>query len=245
MAEHCASGGLLLSVIIPAFNEEAYLPATLGALQEAAKGLLVELIVVDNGSTDRTRAIAIEYGARVVPELVHNIGRVRNAGAWTASGATLVFVDADTLVPKTLLQAILTEMQRGECAGGAVAVDYSVLKRRWMRLYLRGWKFWGRVFNMKQGAAQFCRREAFTALGGYDESIYVGEDVHFYWQLSRWARQNRQRMAFLDRPKVVTSARRFDQMGVVKSLVLTHPLVIWLFWKKPDIWRDWYVRLIR
>ena len=56
---------------------------------------------------------------------------------------------------------------------------------------------------MKQGAAQFRRRNAFDEIGGYDETIFTGEDVEFYWRLSRHARRRGQFLAFLETPRVV------------------------------------------
>jgi glycosyltransferase involved in cell wall biosynthesis len=81
------------------------LPVTLEHLSRASDRLgvcrdeEVEVIVVDNASTDRTAEIALASGARVVPVPEHNIGRVRNAGASAAAGDLLVFLDADTVVP--------------------------------------------------------------------------------------------------------------------------------------------------
>jgi hypothetical protein len=46
-----------------------------------------------------------------------------------------------------------------------------------MKFYLRGWQFWGKLFNMKQGAAQFCRKPVFEQLKGYEETVFMGEDV--------------------------------------------------------------------
>jgi glycosyltransferase involved in cell wall biosynthesis len=236
---------LTLTVIVPAFNEEAYLPATLAAVRDAADGLPCDVIVVDNESTDRTREIALAHGARVVTESVHNIGKVRNAGARAALGDVLVFVDADTSLPPALLRAIGASMERTGCIGGAVAVDYGPIRRRWLRWYLKGWAFWGTFFNMKQGAAQFCRRSAFDEIGGYDETIYMGEDVEFYWRLARHARGRGQFLDFLDTPRVVTSSRRFNRMSALKILVLTHPVAIRLSWKRRWLWKDWYERPIR
>jgi glycosyltransferase involved in cell wall biosynthesis len=234
-----------LSVIVPAFNEETYLPATLAAVRDASDGLHCEVIVVDNASTDRTREIALALGASVVSERVHNIGKVRNTGARAARSDVLVFIDADTLIPTGLLSAISAALQNAECLGGAVAVEYGPIRRHSMRGYLKGWAFWGRVFNMKQGAAQFCRRAAFDAISGYDETIYMGEDVEFYWRLSRRARRCGKSLAFLESPKVVTSSRRFDRMSVLRTLVLTHPVAIRLAWKRRSFWKDWYDRPVR
>lgn len=236
-----------LSVIIPAFNEAKYLGGTLAAIAAATEkaGTEIELIVVDNASTDATARIAQAAGARVISETKHNIGRVRNAGALSATGDVFIFVDADTRVPDGLFTRIKQAMSDPRCAGGGVAVEYDPFERWWMRFYAAGWKFWGRVFNMKQGAAQFCRRTAFDELGGFDEAIFLGEDVEFYWRLSRLAKSRGDRLEFIEDMSVVTSSRRFDKMSLWRTLVLTHPLFILLFYKRASVWKDWYGDAIR
>jgi cellulose synthase/poly-beta-1,6-N-acetylglucosamine synthase-like glycosyltransferase len=156
----------------------------------------------------------------------HNISAVRNAGASATAGDLLVFIDADTLVPDTLFETIAAAMEDDRCVGGAVAVRYGPIARRWMALYLTGWRFWSRIFSMKQGAAQFCRRDAFEALGGYDQTIFMSEDIDFYWRLARFARQRGGHLRFIERPSVVTSTRRFDRISPWRTLLLTHPVII-------------------
>ena len=236
-----------LSIIIPAYNEEKLLPETLRLIRAAMKPLenACELIVVDNESTDRTGEIAMQSGAHIVPEKVHNIGRVRNTGAAAANGEILVFIDADTQVPETLFQKIDDITRDPKCFGGAVAVNYGKFERRSMRLYSRGWEFWGRLFNMKQGAAQFCRKSIFQELGGYDESVYLGEDIEFYWRLTKHAKQNGGTLAFIEEPRVTTSTRRFDKMSILKTLVLTHPIYILFNKKRAKAWKDWYENAVR
>jgi glycosyltransferase involved in cell wall biosynthesis len=236
---------MLISVIVPAFNEEQYLPATLAAIRAASVGVPCELIVVDNGSSDSTPEIADRHGAIVVAERIHNIGRVRNAGARVATGDVLVFIDADTVVPPTLLAHIGEVMRLEELLGGAVAVAYTEFRRPLMKWYVKGWGFWSRFFNMKQGATQFCRKDAFRQIGGYDETIYVGEDVEFYWRLSRHARRVRGALRFVTDPKVVSSSRRFDKMSVWRVLLFTQPIVFWCNWRRATLWRDWYDRPVR
>src|SRR5437879_4759839 len=92
---------MLLSVVVPVFNEESYLPETLSHLHRAISMCrsTVGLIVIDNASVDRTSQVAQSFGATVAHETTHNISRVRNTGADVASGDVLVFVDADTIVP--------------------------------------------------------------------------------------------------------------------------------------------------
>lgn len=98
-----------ISVIVPAFDEERCIGDTLDHLRTAAEFLwahtetAVQILLVDNASTDRTAAIARGLGVTVVREAEHNIAKVRNAGAYAADHDVLVFVDADTLVPSQLL----------------------------------------------------------------------------------------------------------------------------------------------
>ncbi|HKO98472.1 MAG TPA: glycosyltransferase [Pyrinomonadaceae bacterium] len=236
-----------LSIIIPAYNEEKCLPPMLEAVSSALSILPYpcELIVIDNESTDNTREIAESFGARVVTEKEHNISRVRNAGAEIATGETLIFLDADTLVPQTLFQKIAEVMEDQKCMGGAVFVEYAKVRRRLTELYLRLCKFGAKVFNMKQGAAQFCRSSAFKEIRGYDESIYVGEDVELYWRLSKYAKQNSGYVHFIKDLRVTTSSRRFDRWSLWKTVVFTHPIFIVLLWRRKSHWKDWYENAIR
>lgn len=235
-----------ISIVIPAYNEEKYLGETLGsivaALAEIKGG---EIVVVDNESTDSTRAIAERSGATIVTEAVHNISSVRNAGAVTATGEVLVFVDADTQVQPGLFEQITACMLDNDCVGGAVAVKYGPAKRQWVKYYLMGWQFWGRFLKMRQGAAQFCRKTAFDQIGGYDESIYVGEDIEFHWRLDKLFRETKGRTHFIEDPPVLTSSRRFDKMGLVRTLVVTHPITIFLGWRIKRLWKDWYENAVR
>ena len=183
-----------LTVIVPAFNEEAYLAPTLGSIRAAAEearaaaGVDVDVVVVDNVSADGTGALARDLGATVVHEPVQGIARARNAGARRAAGDVLVFVDADVIVPRTLLVAMCAAMRDPSCVGGGVDVDYQP-RRSLVRLYLRLWRLLARVTGMVQGAAQFCRKEVFEEIGGYDEGVWMGEDVDFHWSLRKLARR--------------------------------------------------------
>jgi glycosyltransferase involved in cell wall biosynthesis len=236
---------MVFSVVIPAYNEETLLPATLQALEAAAGDLEFETIVVDNESTDKTVEIARNFGVKLFSESERSIAKVRNTGAAEASGDFLIFLDADTRVSPQLLQKIAASMRDEKCFGGAVAVEYDESKRKWMKYYLHGWKFWEKFFNMKQGAAQFCRRTVFEKLGGYDASIYVGEDIDFYWRLTKFARQNEGHLAFIEQPKVKTSARRLDKTSLWKTFVHWNPIFIRLAWRKKSVWKDWYEKTFR
>ena len=238
---------LKVSVVIPAYNEALALPETLAAITKALSVVSCpsEIIVVDNDSLDGTKQVALAAGANVVWEHEHNIAKVRNTGARNSTGNVLVFIDADTLVPETLFQKINDVMADEKCFGGAVAVEYEDFQRTWMKFYLAGWKFWGKFFKMAQGAAQFCRKSVFEKLEGYDPTIFMGEDIEFYWRLAKYAKTHESYVHFIEHPKVKTSTRRFDKMSLWKTFLLTHPIFIRLTWRKRSYWKDWYENAVR
>jgi len=205
------------SVIIPAFNEERYLPrlvSSLGTAREAYRGggNAFEVIVVDNASTDRTAAIASSLGCRVVHVEKRAIASARNGGGRAASGEVLAFVDADTvrLHPRTF-DAIDEALATGRYVGGATGVTLE----RWsvglaVTFALMVPLVW--VTGMDTGLV-FCRREDFLAVGGYDERRYFAEDVAFLVALRKLGRPRRQRLARLTSVKAVASTRKFDEHG--------------------------------
>ncbi len=131
-----------LTIIVPAFNEEAYLAATLNSIQTAAARLRArsevdtDVIVVDNNSNDGTAAVARGKGATEVHESAQGVARARNTGARHAEGDVLVFVDADVIVPPKLLDAIHAAMDDPNCVGGAVdlAADSKTIRRQLLRI---------------------------------------------------------------------------------------------------------------
>ncbi len=239
-----------LTVIVPAFNEEAYLAATLDSIRAAAELLTaksiacVVTIVVDNNSVDGTAGIARAREATVVFEPMQGISRARNTGARHAAGDVLVFIDADVIVPHDLLKTIHEEMGDPKCIGGGVDVDYRP-RRLAVRLYLGAWRLFGRVTGMVQGAAQFCSRSTFEQTGGYDESVWMGEDVDFYWKLNRLAKSTGRSVRFIREPRVQPSSRRFDRWPVWKIIVWTNPLFITLFRRWKRVWTGWYADPVR
>jgi glycosyltransferase involved in cell wall biosynthesis len=236
---------MLISVVIPAFNEEGYLGETLASLGRAKEllrkeaGVAAEIIVVDNDSSDATADVARGLGATVLEETRRNVATVRNAGAGAAHGDVLVFVDADTAVPDRLLRRVAEVMAAPDCLGGAVDTDYRPAKLA-SKIYLRAWRLAGKLAGMAQGATQFCRKDVFFALGGYDETLFMGEDVDFYWRLKRRAVRRGGRVSFIEDLRVTPSARRFDRWGLWRTLIWTNPLFILLFRRRKAVWRGWY-----
>jgi glycosyltransferase involved in cell wall biosynthesis len=233
-----------LSVILPAFNEARALPATLAALDEARRHIQLrfgtDVLVVDNASTDATAEVARSAGARVVSEPFRNVARARNAGASAARGEVLVFVDADAWVPRESLEQIAGAMNDPRCIGGALGVLHRP-RSRVLRAYLAGWRLLGRALRMSQGATQFCRRDAFDALAGYNERLWMGEDVELQWRLRRLARGTARSHRVIHQCRVVPSPRRFDQWPLWRTLVWTNPLVTMALARSARVWRKgWY-----
>jgi glycosyltransferase involved in cell wall biosynthesis len=193
----------VISIIIPAYNEEALLAATLRTLRASADALNVpyEIIVVDDGSTDRTTAIAREHGARVVSVHVRQIGAARNAGAKVASGDLLIFVDADTLVPPEALQGAVAAVRGGAVGGGAgVRLDSS--DPWWAPATMVVASRVLRIARWAAGCFLFVRSDVFRAVGGFDERYFASEEIH----LSRAVKKHG-RFAIL-RESVITSGRK-------------------------------------
>ncbi|MEY2880001.1 MAG: Poly-beta,6-N-acetyl-D-glucosamine synthase [Verrucomicrobiota bacterium] len=205
----------MISVIIPAHNEEAGLGETLRAVRAALHEVPRphEVIVVDDASTDRTAAIAREHGATVVAVAHRQIAATRNSGARAARGDVFVFVDADTRVDAGVLRAALAALARGAAGGGAWGrLEGDV--PAYARLLWIGLVAAGHVVGFTGGAFLFCTRAAFERGGGFNEQFFGGEEWEFALALKRtgpfvvlWARPP-------------TSGRRFRKLSGLAALAM-------------------------
>jgi glycosyltransferase involved in cell wall biosynthesis len=193
----------VISFIVPAYNEERGLGATLRSIHEAAAALgePYELIVVDDASTDRTAAVAESQRARVVPVSHRKISATRNSGAKASTGEILIFVDADTTVDATVVGAALRALREGAVGGGAsVRFDGPLPFYARMLAAMILWTL--RRARLAAGCFFFCTRDTFDAVGGFDERFYAAEEIY----LSR-ALKRRGRFVMLAE-HVTTSARK-------------------------------------
>jgi glycosyltransferase involved in cell wall biosynthesis len=204
------------SVIIPAYNEEHYLPRLLDSIEVARANFpdgqdQIEVIVGDNDSTDGTAAVAAAHGAQVVHVAKRRIGAARNAAARMARGDLLCFIDADSAVHPETFKAIERAMKSGRYVWG---VTGAVLERKSFPLYVTYYFFLPMVLltGLDTGLS-FCRREDFEAVGGYDEDRFYAEDVMFPLALRRLGRSRGQRTTRLPQIKALACTRKFDQFG--------------------------------
>jgi glycosyltransferase involved in cell wall biosynthesis len=214
----------IFSVIIPAYNEEKYLPRTLGAIDKAARqlGEPVEVIVANNMSTDGTRHVAREFGARVVDVEIRCISAVRNQAAASAEGRYLVFVDADDCMSPNMLVAIKEVMTSGRYIGGGVAkVRYD---RRSLGLCLtQSLINWSVALSRVSMFLFYTTPEAFAEVGGFDETLKATEDIDFAQRLRALGKQRGLGYKNLRSAHLVKSSRKFDAYG--DWSIFRHPLI--------------------
>lgn len=204
------------SIIIPAYNEERYLPRLLASIEVAGSNYSggsneIEVIVADNDSSDRTAEIAAASGARVVTVKKRRIGAARNGGAHVARGEILCFIDADSAVHPQTFDAIEKAISSGRYVAGTTSV---VLERKSLGLMITYFLIMplAIVTRIDTGVV-FCRRADFEAIGGYDDDRLYAEDVMFLLALRRLGRGRGQRLTRLQGVKALGATRKFDQFG--------------------------------
>lgn len=210
----------MISFVVPAYNEEKCLSATLESIHAAARalGLDYEIVVANDGSTDATAALAEAAGARVVTVSNRQISKTRNAGAREARGDRLVFVDADTRVDERVVRAAMAAVDAGAVGGGAGAVfdEGAPAYARWMMRAVLGFMRW---FRLAAGCFLFCRRDALEAAGGWDERHFAAEEIMLSLALHRQGR-----FVMLEEA-VVTSPRKFTSRSAWETLWISIKLL--------------------
>ena len=208
-----------ISIIVPAFNEEKLLAASLQAVKAAAEhaftgaGLAWELVVCDNNSTDRTAEIARAEGAQVVFEPVNQIGRARNTGAAASSGQWLLFIDADSQPSPGLLADVAALIRRPDVllAGATMALDDGPFA---FRFACKVWNTVSRLRRLVAGSFILVRAAAFREVGGFDLQFFAGEELDLALRLQKTVgRRDRQRTVILHRHPIITSARKLKLYG--------------------------------
>ena len=200
-----------ISVVIPALNEAARVERALAPLQPA-RAVGHELILADGGSRDLTREIAAPLVDRVV---VGPRGRAvqMNAGARAARGDLLLFLHADSVLPWDLLRTLAEELEAAGRSWGRFDLRLSGeravyrLIERLINLRTR----WNGIATGDQ--AIFVRRELFEQVGRFPR-IPLMEDVALCRALKRHGRP------FCPRGPVLTSSRRWEERGVVRTTLL-------------------------
>ena len=211
-----------ISLIIPAYNEEAYLPACLDAVTANVAGRAVEIIVVDNNSTDGTRRIIEERaGVTYVFEPAKGITRARQRGLVASSGDILAYVDADTLPPAGWIDQIWDQFARRPdlaCLSGPYSFyDLSGLRNRistaW---FVAARPIYNMTGYMMVGGNFAIKSSVLEKMGGFDSSIeFYGEDVDIGKRAKKFGK-----VLFLPDFVMPTSGRRMKKQGFAKMAAI-------------------------
>lgn len=203
---------MLVSIIIPAYNEERLLGATLASVHAAAAAFSArewkyEVIVCDNNSTDKTAEVARGAEARVVFEPVNQIGRARNRGASVAAGEWLIFIDADSQPSRELFGGVAAMMESGRCVAGGCTIRLDSANRS--GAFIAGlWNWTSRGFRLLAGSFIFCDTTAFREVEGFSTELFAAEELDLTKKLKRVARARRKKLVILHHHPLVTSARK-------------------------------------
>jgi peptidoglycan/xylan/chitin deacetylase (PgdA/CDA1 family) len=213
-----------VSIIVPAFNEEDLIAGCISSLKEQDYKGRVEIIVVDNASTDATAGLAQSMGAHVIHEMRRGYVHALRAGFSQATGDIIACTDADTRVPGFWLSRIVRNLCRENivgCSGTFRFYDGPL----WLRVIGR---LFGRLNYHLAGANMAVWRRAYLACGGFDTHINMGADVELGQRMKRLGK------VAIDRKLVaLTSGRRF-QFAFFQTLGLYFLNDFWLLaFKRP------------
>ena len=236
-SEHTQSAPVI-SVVIPAYNEEDFIGTTIENVEEAIREYHqkhpypVEVIVVNNNSTDRTEEIARQHGAKVVFEGKNQIAASRNAGGRAASGQIVAFLDADDHISPNLLTIVHEMMTSGNYIGGGVAKIFrdnahplAVLLESYNNMARR-------ILGMSTGLI-YTTKETFSRLGGFDERYYAAEEGAFVLSMKRLGKREGKKFGNIREGYVIKSGRKFKELSS-PALVLTWLKFVVLPWKLKD-----------
>lgn len=197
-----------LSIIIPTYNEEKYLPKLLESIKrQIFKDY--EIIVVDAQSKDTTRDIATASGARIVDGGLPGVAR--NRGATAAFGSLFLFLDADVILPHIdFLKEIVAEFEKKHLSA-ATCLPIPLSNKKIDAVFHGVYNVWVSLLKKHSPhAGGFCilsSRQAHEQIGGFDETIRLAEDHDYVKRVSK--------IGVFDilTEKILVSVRRFDRDG--------------------------------
>lgn len=210
---------VFVSVVIPTWNEEQWLPMLLDSLIVCPE--VKEIIIADNYSTDRTVSIAQKYGCKIVAGGTPSQGR--NAGARVAHERVIVFLDADVAITPQILPRLLRHLASSNVAGVHFKVKPMSNKRfAWLCYVTMDYYFLAlKKIGLSQGIGSIIgvSRDAFLHVNGFREDVAVGEDADFIRRLGKVG------SVIYDRSTaVLVSARRFT---IENSFIFSLKCIFW------------------
>ncbi len=188
-----SADSLVISIVIAARNAAATIAAQLDAICAQETALAWEVVVVDDESTDGTRAIVDEYAAkwpniRMISGRGLGVSAARNAGIKASSAPAIVTVDADDVVAQGWLSAMAAALNEAPLVAGALEIrslnPARVIDTRGSRLTLGPGSYSG-IFQFAHSCNLGVQRRVLDTVGGFDESLTAGEDIEFSYRCWR------------------------------------------------------------
>lgn len=199
-----------MSIIIPALNEEKYLPKLLESIKKQ-EFQDYEIIVADAGSKDRTVEIAKNFGSIVVRGGLPAKGR--NEGAKIVRGDLLVFLDADVALPAEFFSKALAEFSKRNLGVASVTLDPQGFFARILYAVFYNLPIVLLAPVLAHGAGCIIvKREIFDKVGGFDETIALAEDMYFVRQARKFGT-----FGILLSTKIFGDTRRLKKDGWMKT----------------------------
>ena len=202
----------LISVIIPAHNEEKYIGRCIRSVRKAKTQYQgnVEIIVVCNRCTDKTGEIAEKLGARVLTNEDRCIARVRNAGISEAKGEIIVTIDADNRMTGGTLQEIYELLQSGRYIGGGAPIRFERYSfPLWCNDMMCRLSF--AITGLYSGMF-WAKKDTFDAIGGFADKKAM-EDVATAKLLKEYGKKQGRKYTTLKKNVLINSTRKYDEMG--------------------------------
>lgn len=203
----------MISVVIPAYNEEKYIGATLQSLLESMKECPeeIEIIVVNNNSTDNTCKVALGYdGVKCFYYPILGRELAKNFGAEKAFGETLCFVDADCLVSVDFFAEISEKAQNPYFIGGGM--KYVKMTRYSLGLFIGLVPIALTMFlNQITIGAFWARKDVFDAIKGFRTTTF--DDIDFAIRMKKYAKKHQKKFESLKKSYLIWSTRKADIFG--------------------------------
>ena len=209
----------MISIIIPVLNEAKTIQTTLLALERTPD---LEIIGVDGGSEDNTLELAKKCGVMVISCDRPGRAKQMNAGVAISSGEILVFLHADTRLPREYAQMIRDTLARPQTIAGAftLKIEGQMRSLRWVEKMVN-WR--SHFCSLPYGdQALFLKTRTFQELGGFPE-IPLMEDFEFVRKLRKAGR-----IGIVSYP-VLTSGRRWQKLGVFKTTAINQAIILGYF----------------
>lgn len=204
------SDKMLVSVVVPALNEEKFIARCLESITTQNYSFF-EIIVVANGCDDKTAEIAKRYTNKVIETKKRGISYARNLGAKYSNGEIIVFVDADCILKSDLLSNVVKAIKSGYVGGtcNTMPDNSNLIDNLFWTLY----NLISRYMQKTNGFV-FFRGDIFSSLK-YNENLNTGEDIEIYHTAKNYGK-----LRHIAETCIKTSMRRFEHDGYIKTLLI-------------------------